>query len=211
MQPFRFDNTYARDLPDFYVPWKPASVAAPRLVFFNEALAAELGLDASALSGPDGAALFAGNTLPQGAEPIAQAYAGHQFGGFSPRLGDGRLVNPTGRVKHDSRRCCQVGDGVAGQWLKHPVACTDVTTKLRRRLTIARRACYAEAKVHMGVQARSELVDEGHRTYMHRCLVKPRRLRAVPLQALLDDPQKTKCRRSQKYAARCSVPPHRAA
>ena len=92
MQPFLFDNTYARDLPDFYVPWKPASVAAPRLVFFNDALAAELGLDASALNGPDGAALFAGNVLPQGAEPIAQAYAGHQFGGFSPRLGDGRAL-----------------------------------------------------------------------------------------------------------------------
>ena len=92
MQPFLFDNTYARDLPDFYVPWKPASVAAPRLVFFNDALAAELGLDAPALSGPDGAALFAGNVLPQGAEPIAQAYAGHQFGGFSPRLGDGRAL-----------------------------------------------------------------------------------------------------------------------
>ena len=92
MQPFLFDNTYARDLTDFYVPWKPASVAAPRLIFFNDALAAELGLDAAALSGPDGAALFAGNILPQGAEPIAQAYAGHQFGGFSPRLGDGRAL-----------------------------------------------------------------------------------------------------------------------
>ena len=92
MQPFPFDNTYVRSLPDFYVPWKPASAAAPQLVFFNDALAAELGLDASALSGPDGAALFAGNTLPQGAEPIAQAYAGHQFGGFSPRLGDGRAL-----------------------------------------------------------------------------------------------------------------------
>ena len=74
------------------MPWKTASVAVPQLVFFNDALAAELGLNAAALSGSEGAALFAGNTLPQGAEPIAQAYAGHQFGGFSPQLGDGRAL-----------------------------------------------------------------------------------------------------------------------
>ena len=89
---FRFDNSYARDLPGFYVPWKPAPVAAPRLLFLNEALAAELGLDASMLRGEEGAALFAGNKLPEGAEPLAQAYAGHQFGGFSPQLGDGRAL-----------------------------------------------------------------------------------------------------------------------
>jgi uncharacterized protein YdiU (UPF0061 family) len=89
---FRFDNSYARDLPGFYVPWKPAAVAAPRLLYLNEALAEELGLEAAALQGEDGAALFAGNTLPDGAEPLAQAYAGHQFGGFSPQLGDGRAL-----------------------------------------------------------------------------------------------------------------------
>jgi serine/tyrosine/threonine adenylyltransferase len=92
MPSFAFDNTYARELPGFYVPWKPAAVPAPRLLFFNEALAAELRLDASGLNGPDGAALFAGNVLPDGAEPIAQAYAGHQFGGFSAQLGDGRAL-----------------------------------------------------------------------------------------------------------------------
>ena len=89
---FRFDNSYARDLPGLYVPWKPAEVPAPRLLYLNEALARELGLDPLALRGSDGAAFFAGNTLPDGAEPIAQAYAGHQFGGFSPQLGDGRAV-----------------------------------------------------------------------------------------------------------------------
>ena len=89
---FEFDNTYARELPGFYVPCKPAPVPAPRLVFFNEALAAELKLDVAALKGADGAALFAGNALPAGAEPIAQAYAGHQFGGFSAQLGDGRAL-----------------------------------------------------------------------------------------------------------------------
>ncbi|MBL8307630.1 MAG: YdiU family protein [Rubrivivax sp.] len=89
---FTFDNSYVRDLPGAFVRWQPATVPAPRLLFLNEALADELGLDAATLAGPEGAALFAGNTLPEGAEPIAQAYAGHQFGGFSPQLGDGRAL-----------------------------------------------------------------------------------------------------------------------
>src|SRR5262245_52260562 len=92
MLPFGFDNTYARELPGFYVAWQPAVVPAPRLLYLNDPLALELGLDPAALRGPEGAALFAGNALPAGAEPIAQAYAGHQFGGFSPQLGDGRAV-----------------------------------------------------------------------------------------------------------------------
>jgi protein adenylyltransferase len=86
------DNTYARDLEGFSVPWRPQAAPAPKSLFFNEALAQELGLDVAALSGEAGAALFAGNAVPEGAEPIAQAYAGHQFGGFSPQLGDGRAV-----------------------------------------------------------------------------------------------------------------------
>ena len=89
---FSFDNSYARDLPGLYVPWKPAQVPAPRLLFLNRPLADELGLDAQALAGEEGAAIFAGNRVPEGAEPLAQAYAGHQFGGFSPQLGDGRAL-----------------------------------------------------------------------------------------------------------------------
>jgi len=89
---FAFDNSYARDLPEFYVSWQPTAVPAPRLLFLNRELADELGLDANALAGAEGAALFAGNVVPAGAEPIAQAYAGHQFGGFSPQLGDGRAL-----------------------------------------------------------------------------------------------------------------------
>src|SRR5690606_5077313 len=92
MRIFDFDNSYARDLPGTYVAWKPAQVPQPRLLFLNRALAGELGLDTAALDGPDGAAVFAGNLVPEGAEPLAQAYAGHQFGGFSPQLGDGRAV-----------------------------------------------------------------------------------------------------------------------
>ncbi|MEO6566579.1 MAG: protein adenylyltransferase SelO [Casimicrobiaceae bacterium] len=99
----RFDNSFARDLPGFYEPWTPARVPAPRLLYFNEALAAELGLNLTELDLPAKAALFSGNALPVGAEPLAQAYAGHQFGGFSPRLGDGRalllgeVIDPEGR------------------------------------------------------------------------------------------------------------------
>jgi uncharacterized protein YdiU (UPF0061 family) len=89
---FRLDNSYARELDGFSVPWRPEAVPAPKSLFFNESLAQELGLDAAALAGDAGAALFAGNRLPEGAEPIAQVYAGHQFGGFSPQLGDGRAV-----------------------------------------------------------------------------------------------------------------------
>lgn len=92
MRPFGFDNTFARDLPGACVAWKPAAALAPRLLFLNDPLADELGLDPAALRGADPAALFAGNVLPEGAEPIAQAYAGHQFGGFSPQLGDGRAL-----------------------------------------------------------------------------------------------------------------------
>src|SRR5947208_5994082 len=89
---FRFDNSFARELRGFYVPQPPAVVRAPRLLFLNDSLAAELGLALDSLDAGEKAALFAGNRLAAGAEPLAQAYAGHQFGGFSPQLGDGRAL-----------------------------------------------------------------------------------------------------------------------
>jgi uncharacterized protein YdiU (UPF0061 family) len=89
---FSFDNSYARELPGCYVAWPPAPVKAPRLLFVNRALAHELGLDLAAHDDAALAALFSGNALPAGATPIAQAYAGHQFGNFSPQLGDGRAL-----------------------------------------------------------------------------------------------------------------------
>jgi len=92
MHAFGFDNTYARDLPQAAIAWQPAAAPAPRLLYLNESLAAGLGLDPTLLRGDTGAALFAGNALPPDAQPIAQAYAGHQFGGFSPQLGDGRAL-----------------------------------------------------------------------------------------------------------------------
>ena len=88
----RFDNSYARDLEGLYEPWQAEPAPAPRLLALNEDLAAELGLDARALRMPEGVAVFAGNGAPEGASPVAQAYAGHQFGGFQPRLGDGRAL-----------------------------------------------------------------------------------------------------------------------
>ena len=87
-----FDNTYAR-LPDrFYALLPPTPVAAPRLVKINTALARELGIDPKQLTTPAGVAMLAGNLVPAGAQPLAQAYAGHQFGNFSPQLGDGRAI-----------------------------------------------------------------------------------------------------------------------
>jgi uncharacterized protein YdiU (UPF0061 family) len=91
MAGWRLEHTYA-ELPElFYSPASPASVIAPRLVVFNKLLATQLGLEADALDGPEGAAIFAGNALPEGARPLAQAYAGHQFGHFTA-LGDGRAI-----------------------------------------------------------------------------------------------------------------------
>jgi uncharacterized protein YdiU (UPF0061 family) len=89
---FAFDNSYVRELAGLYEPWQAAAAPAPRLVALNEELAAQLGVDADALRGPDGIAALVGNAPPEGASPIAQAYAGHQFGGFTPRLGDGRAL-----------------------------------------------------------------------------------------------------------------------
>ena len=89
---FSFDNTYARELDAFYRLWQPEAASKPRLVRLNHQLAEELLADTEQLASPQGVLMLAGNLLPAGAEPLAQAYAGHQFGGFSPRLGDGRAL-----------------------------------------------------------------------------------------------------------------------
>ena len=86
------ENSYAALPTRFFARLPPHPVAAPRLIKLNEGLAAELGLDASALPEQIWAAIFAGNLLPSGADPIATAYAGHQFGHFVPQLGDGRAI-----------------------------------------------------------------------------------------------------------------------
>lgn len=87
-----FDDAYAR-LPDrFFARVTPTPVAAPRLIRVNAPLAAELGIDPDWLAGEEGVAVLAGNHVPDTATPIATAYAGHQFGGFVPQLGDGRAI-----------------------------------------------------------------------------------------------------------------------
>ncbi|MEN3302994.1 protein adenylyltransferase SelO [Pseudonocardia sp.] len=89
---FTFDNSYARELGALCEPWQAAPAPAPRLLALNGELAAELGVDAEALRAPVGVAVLVGNATPEGASPVAQAYAGHQFGGYVPRLGDGRAL-----------------------------------------------------------------------------------------------------------------------
>jgi uncharacterized protein YdiU (UPF0061 family) len=89
---FRFDNSYAR-LPDrFFARLPPTPVTAPELIKLNGQLASELGLDPEWLVSPEGVQVLAGNLVPEGAEPTAMAYAGHQFGNFVPQLGDGRAI-----------------------------------------------------------------------------------------------------------------------
>src|SRR5690554_6525531 len=89
----RFQHSYADDLPArLYAHTEPSPVSAPRLLALNENLAAELGLDIDWLRSSEGVAMLAGNRLPADARPIAQAYAGHQFGNFVPQLGDGRAL-----------------------------------------------------------------------------------------------------------------------
>src|SRR3712207_4978114 len=89
---FAFDNSFVRELEGLYVPWQGATVPEPRLLALNEELARELGADPDALEDDRGVEVLAGNVVPEGASPVAQAYAGHQFGSYSPRLGDGRAL-----------------------------------------------------------------------------------------------------------------------
>ena len=86
------DNRFARELPELAVRWQAESTPQPRLLLLNESLAAELGLDPDWLGSADGIGLLVGTHVPAGAEPVAQGYAGHQFGGWVPRLGDGRAL-----------------------------------------------------------------------------------------------------------------------
>ena len=88
---FRFDDSYAREVPGLSVSWAAAPVPAPELLVLNEELAMELGADPAALREPPGVSLLVGRA-PGGAATVAQAYAGHQFGVYVPRLGDGRAL-----------------------------------------------------------------------------------------------------------------------
>jgi uncharacterized protein YdiU (UPF0061 family) len=133
-----FDNTYVRDLPGFYEPCQPESVRAPVLLFFNRGLAEDLQLG---LAGRDDAALaamFSGNALPEGAQPIAQAYSGHQFGQFSPQLGDGRAL-------------------LIGEVIDRPGRRWDIALKGSGRTPFSRRG---DGKAAVGPMLREVLVGE---------------------------------------------------
>jgi uncharacterized protein YdiU (UPF0061 family) len=86
------EATYVRDLDGLFVPWRAAEVPAPELLVLNEELARDLGADPAALRTGDGISLLVGTAVPDGLTPVAQGYAGHQFGGWSPKLGDGRAL-----------------------------------------------------------------------------------------------------------------------
>ncbi|WP_222192240.1 protein adenylyltransferase SelO [Modestobacter italicus] len=98
-------HRFAGELPEMAVPWLAEEAPDPQLLVLNEPLATELGLDPATLRGAAGIGLLVGADVPEGATPVAQAYAGHQFGGFNPRLGDGRalllgeLTDPAGRLR----------------------------------------------------------------------------------------------------------------
>lgn len=89
---FAFDNSFHDAMAGFYAPAGATKPSAPKLLAFNHALADRLGVDAKSVSDADLARLFSGETLPEGSNPLALAYAGHQFGHFSPQLGDGRAL-----------------------------------------------------------------------------------------------------------------------
>jgi uncharacterized protein YdiU (UPF0061 family) len=90
--PFNFDNSYARLPGAFFTPVEPTPVSAPVMIQLNHDLAIELGIDVLKLDSPEGLAILAGNQRADGSAPLAMAYSGHQFGNFSPQLGDGRAI-----------------------------------------------------------------------------------------------------------------------
>ncbi len=103
--PVALEARFAAALPEMAVPWQAEAAPAPELLVLDAQLAADLGLDAAWLRSPDGVRLLTGEQVPAGATPVAMAYSGHQFGGFTPRLGDGRalllgeLTGPDGALR----------------------------------------------------------------------------------------------------------------
>ena len=99
-----FDNSYARLPDEFFAKLSPVAVSEPRLIRGNKRVADLLGLDSGFLDSAEGLEILAGNHVPQGAEPLAMVYAGHQFGGFAPQLGDGRAILLGELIGNDDNR-----------------------------------------------------------------------------------------------------------
>ena len=89
---FALGNSFAREFPELAIGWRAAEAPEPHLLLLNEAVAVEVGLDPEWLGSAEGVRLLVGTVVPDGATPVAQAYSGHQFGGYTPRLGDGRAL-----------------------------------------------------------------------------------------------------------------------
>ncbi|WP_223940782.1 protein adenylyltransferase SelO [Arthrobacter sp. StoSoilB22] len=87
-----FEGRFARELPELAIPWQAEEAPDPQLLVLNQPLAVELGFDPDFLRSPEGVRLMIGNAIPEEATPVAQGYSGHQFGFYSPRLGDGRAL-----------------------------------------------------------------------------------------------------------------------
>ena len=104
MSPITFDNSYARLPEQFYARQAPVPVTAPGPIRVNRQLAEQLGIDANWLSSEAGTQVIAGNAVPPGSEPLASVYAGHQFGGYNPQLGDGRAILLGEVLSHEGRR-----------------------------------------------------------------------------------------------------------
>ncbi|MEJ6539731.1 MAG: YdiU family protein, partial [Halioglobus sp.] len=104
MSPITFDNSYARLPEQFYARQAPVPVTAPGPIRVNRQLAEQLGIDANWLSSEAGTQVVAGNAVPPGSEPLASVYAGHQFGGYNPQLGDGRAILLGEVLSHEGRR-----------------------------------------------------------------------------------------------------------
>ena len=102
---FTFDNSYARLPERFFQRILPVPVEMPSLIYLNNSLLKELGLNPDFFHGTAGSAIFSGNLIPSGADPIALAYGGHQFGHFVPQLGDGRAVLLGEMLDVNGKRC----------------------------------------------------------------------------------------------------------
>ena len=131
---FAFDNSYAR-LPDrFFARLPPTPVAAPRPVRLNKKLAWHLRLDPGKLAAPEGVEVLAGNRVPKRGEPLAMAYAGHQFGTFVPQLGDGRAILLGEVIDRDGvRRDIQLFPSGASDAWRSGLSCANTSSARRWR------------------------------------------------------------------------------
>ena len=167
LKPTPFNNTYVKLGEDFYAGTSPAPVSNPELIIFNHALGDELGLADTYLAAHDSAAIYAGNVVPKGAEPVAMAYSGHQFGHFNPQLGDGRALllgqieSPDGTLRDihlkgtGQTRYSRNGDGRAALGPRRPPTLPPGAHQHRRQRRrhdrrIARRPARHEASLRRG-------------------------------------------------------------